>query len=168
MAQPTVNTMLEQSPLPKLIESLAVSIANAQLEMDKHSIEIVKLMGDREKGIEFKGGGGKRSMLELGFTPSFYHFTETTIRAKVAFSSAQSEEFGVGGEVGIKIGVFSASVNASYSNKYSFTAEGSSEISTRIVSLPPPAGLTRLISESIAEGRPIELIAGTDKDKDAG
>ena len=47
----TVNKMLEQAPLPKLIENLAVSIANAQLQMDKHAIEIAKLMGDREPGL---------------------------------------------------------------------------------------------------------------------
>jgi len=53
--------------------------------------------------------------------------------------------------IGGGFAVFTASVNASYSNKYSFTAEGSSEISTRLVSLPPPAPLTQIISQALAK-----------------
>jgi hypothetical protein len=141
-----VNKMLEQSPLPRLVESLGKAIAEAQLQLDKRSIEIAGLL---QKPIKIFPGAPERSMLELGFTPTFYHFTEMTIKARVAFSSAESEEFSVGGSVGVQFGVFTASVNASYSNKYSFTAEGSSEISTRIVSLPPPTPLTQLISANL-------------------
>ena len=101
-------------------------------------------------GVMRDGKPDKRSMLELGFTPTFYHFTETTIKARVAFSSSQSVEYSVGGSFGGQFYVFTASVNASYSNKYSFTAEGSSEISTRIVSLPPPAPLAQLINANLA------------------
>jgi len=141
-----VNKMLEQSPLPKLVQSLGQAIAEAQLQLDKHSIAIARQL---QEPIEVFVGGPKRSMLELGFTPTFYHFTEMTIKARVAFSSAESQEFSVGGSAGVGFGVFTASVNASYSNKYSFTAEGSSEISTRIVSLPAPAPLAQIINQAL-------------------
>jgi hypothetical protein len=148
----SVNTMLEQSPLPQLVEGMGKAIAEAQLALDKRSIEIARLLADP---IEvFPGRDGKppekRSMLELGFTPTFYHFTETAIKARVAFSSSQTVEYSIGGSFGAQFYVFTASVNASYSNKYSFTAEGSSEISTRIVSLPAPAPLTQLINANLA------------------
>lgn len=143
----SVNKMLEQSPLPQLVQSLGKAIAEAQLQLDRQSIEIA---GRLQEQIEVFPGAPKRSMLELGFTPTFYHFTETTIKARVAFSSAESEEFSFGASAGIGYGVFTASVNASYSNKYSFTAEGSSEISTRIVSLPPPTPLAQIINAALA------------------
>ena len=149
----TVNTMLEQSPLPQLVEGLGKAIAEAQLALDKRSIEIARLLGvpiEVFPGAMRDGKPDKRSMLELGFTPTFYHFTETNIKARVAFSSSQSVEYSVGGSFGGQFYVFTASVNASYSNKYSFTAEGSSEISTRIVSLPPPAPLVQLINANLA------------------
>lgn len=147
----SVNTMMEQSPLPQLVEGMGKAIAEAQHALDKRSIEIARMLAEP---IEvFPSGDGKpvekRSMLELGFTPTFYHFTETTIKARVAFSSSQTTEYSFGSSVGGQFSVFTASVNASYSNKYSFTAEGSSEISTRIVSLPPPAPLAQLISASL-------------------
>lgn len=140
-----VNKMLEQSPLPQLVRSLGQAIADAQLALDRHSIALAR---ELQTPIEVFPGMPGRSLLELGFAPTFYHFTETTIKARVAFSSAESQEFSVGASTGVAIGVFTASVNASYSNKYSFTAEGSSEISTRIVSLPPPAALAQLISQA--------------------
>lgn len=149
----SVNTMLEQSPLPQLVEGLGKAIAEAQLALDKHSIEIARLLGQPIvvfPGAMKDGKPDSRSMLELGFTPTFYHFTETTIKARVAFSSSQSVEYSVGGSFGGQFYVFTASVNASYSNKYSFTAEGSSEVSTRIVSLPPPAPLAQLINANLA------------------
>jgi hypothetical protein len=138
----SVNKMLEQAPLPALIERFGTAIANAQLDLDRHSIEIAH---ELLKPIAEDGAFAGRSMIELGFAPTFYHFTETTITARVAFSSTQSTEISVGGSIGVGFSVFSASVNASYSNKYSFTAEGSSEIRTRIVSLPPPTPLAQLI-----------------------
>lgn len=143
-----VNKMMEQSPLPQLVRSLGQAIAEAQLALDRHSIALAREM---QQPVELFPGQPKRSLLELGFTPTFYHFTETTIRARVAFSSAESQEFSVGASVGAGFGVFTASVNASYSNKYSFTAEGSSEISTRLVSLPAPAALAQLIQQAPAK-----------------
>lgn len=148
----SVNTMLEQSPLPQLVEGMGKAIAEAQLALDKRSIEIARMLGEPIEVFPARDGkpAEMRSMLELGFTPTFYHFTETTIKARVAFSSTQSTEYSVGGSFGGQFYVFTASVNASYSNKYSFTAEGSSEISTRIVSLPPPAPLTQLINANLS------------------
>jgi hypothetical protein len=58
------------------------------------------------------------------------------------------EEFKVGAWLGGGYpGIFFVAVNASYSNKYSFTADGSSELRTTIVSLPPPGPLTDILSE---------------------
>ena len=140
--------LLEQAPLGKLVQSIAIAIAEAQYNMDRFAIETLKAFGDREKnGIELPGESGKRSMLELGFVPSFYHFSEATITAKVAFSAMNAEEWGVGAEIsGGYPEIFSVAVNASYSNKYSFTADGSSEIRTTIVSLPPPGPLSEILA----------------------
>jgi hypothetical protein len=39
----------------------------------------------------------------------------------------------------VPFGVFSASVNASYSQKYQYEASGSSEMRTKLVTVPSPA-----------------------------
>lgn len=144
--------LLEQAPLGQLVQSIGMAIAEAQYNMDRFVIKTLELLDDSEaNGIQLPDETSKRSMLELGFTPSFYHFREATITAKVAFSAMKSEEIGVGAEIGGGYpGIFFVSVNASYSNKYSFTADGSSEVTTTIVSLPPPGPLSDLLNARMA------------------
>lgn len=127
---------LEQAPLGALVEKLGLAIASAQTALDRSAIELAVQLADPELGIEL--GGQRRSLLSLGFAPTFYQFTEATIDIKVSFSTALSTEFSVGGSIGVNIGVFAASVNASYSQKYSYKAEGSSAVTSRLVSVPAP------------------------------
>jgi hypothetical protein len=143
-----VGMMLE-TPLPALIEMLGLSIANAQYALDRNAIAIARLLADTESGIKFPGDDRARSMLELGFAPSFYHLTEATIEARVAFSISQSSEFSIGASAGMNIGFFAASVNASYSQKYSFEATASSAISAKFVSIPPPTVFQELLRASV-------------------
>jgi hypothetical protein len=107
------------------------------------------------------------SMLELGFTPTFYQFVDTIIEVKIsityseessstvntrAFSAANSAsgKFGLfkgGAQAERKRSVTAASVNATYSNKYSYTAEGSSLLRTKLTPVPPPAILEERIRQ---------------------
>jgi hypothetical protein len=142
-----VITELQQSPLPEMVQRLGTAIGQAQLALDRNSVEIARLLADDENGVDL--GGGTRSLLELGFAPTFYHITEATIEARVAFTQSESEAFSVGGSIGVNVGFFAASVNASYSNRYSFEATGSSSIRARFVSIPPPALFNELLQQTI-------------------
>jgi hypothetical protein len=145
-----VSRMLENSPLPQLVENLAKAIAESQFEIDKIMIQRLQMLADTEEhGVQLPGEEKKRSMLELGFAPTFYHFSEMNIKARVAFSSAEMTSYTVGGSIGAGYGIVFASVNASYTNRYSFNAEGSSEINTKIIAVPPPAELTEIISDLV-------------------
>jgi len=136
VANQAVQSLL-QSPLPQMLEQLGTAIANAQFAMDQNAIRIARLLTDEDQGLELPEGR-KVTLLELGFTPTFYHLTEATIEARVAFSTSESRELSVGATIGGTIGFFTASVNASYTAKYSFDASGSSAITARFVSVPPP------------------------------
>lgn len=138
---------LEQSPLPRLVEQLGVAISQAQFAMDRNSVETFKLMA--KKDFEIGSGSTKRSMIELGLLPSFYHFAEARIEAKVAFSMMTSTEVGGSATIGGTFKMVTASVTASYSSKYSFQAEGSSTVMARIVTVPPPSEVTALIAELV-------------------
>ncbi len=131
----TVTTQLLQSPLPTLLQTLGAAIADAQFSMDTKSAEIAKRLAETDVDI----GDETISLLALGFVPSFYHLSSATMEARVAFSSTQTTEVGVTASVGGSFKLFSASVDASYSNKYSFNAEGSSSVIANFVSVPPPA-----------------------------
>lgn len=126
---------LVNAPLPQMVENMGMSIARAQRALDMTSIALAQELTTTM--VEF-GEGRTRSLLSLGFTPTFYAFTETTIEAKVAFSMKEETEIGVSASVSGGIGVFAASVEASYSRKFSFEASGSSAIATRLVTVPPP------------------------------
>jgi hypothetical protein len=109
------------------------------------------------------------SMLELGFTPTFYQFVDTIIEVKIAIKYTMEAEssFGISTNTqstvrernqSLKLGgrvanysrsngktVSTTQVNAQYSQKFSYSAEGSSLIRTKLVPIPPPAILEERI-----------------------
>jgi len=115
------------------------------------------------------------SMMELGFTPTFYQFIDTIIEVKIAIkmtrtressrtlteasrdsssSSAGSKRGGgvfslFGGKRSSsyagKSSVQTTQVDATYSSKYSYSAEGASLLRTKLVPVPPPAILEERI-----------------------
>ena len=144
---PDVNTMLADAPLPMMVEKLGTAIADAQYAMDRNSVEIARLMGNREEhGIAIGKDGAKKSLIELGFMPTFYQITEANVEARVAFSTSASHKVSVGASVKVSYYFVSASVNASYSARYSFEASGSSSISTKFRAVPPPNQLVDLLN----------------------
>ncbi len=100
------------------------------------------------------------SMLELGFTPTFYQFVDTIIEVRIAISitSESSREVEIGttnktitktkalrrarrklGKKSKNKTVSTSQVNATYASKYSYSAEGSSLLRTKLAPVPPPA-----------------------------
>lgn len=112
------------------------------------------------------------SMMELGYTPNFYQFVDTIIEVKISIKYTQEGESSVSvsrnnkstsaslglGFAKVKAGtsVQTSQVNASYSQKYSYSAEGSSLLRTKLVPVPPPAVLEerirRLMEEEFQDG----------------
>lgn len=105
------------------------------------------------------------SMLECGFTPTFYQFVDTIIEVKISIRYTQEGTQGtnssfsnrsMSGRVGwglggVKVGgnVSTAQVNASYAQKYSYSAEGSSLLRTKLVPIPAPAVLEQRIQRML-------------------
>lgn len=145
MADPSLYRaakIMEQTPLPSMVESLLMSLINAQSALTQSTLDALVKLADPQNGIQLPGDSQKHSLLELGLEPSFLHIQEATLTARVAFSYAESESTSASASASAGYGVFSASVNAGYSNKYSFEASGASEITTKLVSVPPPSGLS--------------------------
>lgn len=136
---------LEQVPLARMVEGLTAAIVDAQERLTHQSLESLERLSDPRNGVRVGDEGEPRTLLSLGLIPSFLHISEATISAKITFSMAESESFSVGGSAGVNFSVFSASVNASYANRYSFSVEGSSEFFARLISVPPPEPLLELL-----------------------
>lgn len=162
----TVGTELLAVPFPEMVQRLGVGIAQAQLQLDLVSLRIARIMaGYDESADEDKEGDGNKSnsylvtfgdgqeysLMELGFTPTFYQFVDTVIELKMSISVRTETEFKTSSSRNVASGggfwtpfggggsVTTSSVSASYSAKYQYSAEGSSLMRTKLVPIPPPA-----------------------------
>lgn len=174
----SVGTELLAVPFPEMIQRLGVGIAQAQLQLDLVSLRIARLMagydeeadkttpgqGNVSKKYLIKFGDGEEySLMELGFTPTFYQFVDTVIELKMSISMKTEVErtvessssaaaggafwtpFGGGGSVA------TSSVSASFAAKYQYSAEGSSLMRTKLVPIPPPALFEERVRALIAK-----------------
>jgi hypothetical protein len=181
----TVGQELLDVPFGGMIKSMGLAIAQSQVELDTVSIRLSQMMAGQEidvpnpaydprkpettgnsptKKVETKiqFGDQKLSLLELGFTPTFYQFVDTIIEVKISISMRTSLEASgstttVDGNFdGVFLGFYNSgsmhgtTVSASYASKYQYSAEGSSLIRTKLVPVPPPAVLQERIRRLIA------------------
>jgi hypothetical protein len=166
----------------EMIRDMALAIAEAQLALDTASLRVAELMSGQvlllkqdgtpqpiEEGVnpkdttitfgyttddEGRRVAAKMSMLELGFSPTFYQFVDTIIEVKIAIKMTQDTEFKTNwssrSELRKSVGcsensVQTTQVDASYSAKYGYSAEGSSLLRTKLVPVPAPAILEERI-----------------------
>ncbi len=154
----SVGQDLLNAPFPQIIKNLGVGIAEAQYEMDKVSMNIMKLMAgmdeegkaDTDRLVALKDGGTKYSLLALGLKPTFYQFVDTVVELKLDISMSQENKNG-GFSAKAKVGFLKASmVGASYSQKYQYSAEGSSLMRTKLVTVPAPPIMEEILRAELA------------------
>jgi hypothetical protein len=110
---------------------------------------------DNNYGIEIVDTPYKTSMIGAGFQPTFYQFAETVIEVKMAISMSQessSEKHTTSTENTKKKSFWrskstarTSTVDATYSSKYNYSAEGSSLLRTRLVPVPPNTIIAQVI-----------------------
>jgi hypothetical protein len=83
-------TILQQVDVSDIFTSLALGIAEAQEKLDDNSVKQAIKLADTSFGLSGK------SLLELGFVPSFYSFTYADISASLNLKMALKESMEVG------------------------------------------------------------------------
>lgn len=144
----SVGQELLNVPFGDMVLQLAGAIAEGQYKLDRLSCEIAKLMGKETISLPSLEQGKeeyKTTLLGAGFQPTFYQFTDTIVEVKMAITMAKSHEATVSTSAKAGIGCFSASVNASYTGKYSYSVEGSSLLRTKITPVPPNSFLEKYL-----------------------
>jgi hypothetical protein len=89
------------------------------------------------------------TLLQAGVNPTFYQFTNTTIQVKMSITSTTESQdtLSVGvtaqgnGDFLFASGSVSSHVNASFSNKFSYSVDGSSSLQTTLACVPPPKAM---------------------------
>jgi len=164
-------------PFGDMVMQLASAIAEGQHKLDLVSIELAKIMGDVTKahiqlpkisGDDF-AGTENLSLIAAGFIPTFYQFVDTILEVKIAITMSRTRKFQIGVKARVGWACFSASVNAKYSSKYSYSAEGSSLIRTKIVPIPVPKVLEDRLREIVrlqGEGKQLPPPEGDEWDTD--
>lgn len=174
----SVGTELLAVPFPEMVQRLGVGIAQAQLQLDMVSLRIARLMAGYDEEADKKtpgegnvskrflvkfGDGQEYSLMELGFTPTFYQFVDTVIELKMSISMRTDTETKVEAASSVTAGgafwtpfggggtVSSSSVSASFAAKYQYSAEGSSLMRTKLVPIPPPALFEERVRDLIAK-----------------
>lgn len=160
VAQMTPGQALMDVPIPKLIENTAKAIASAQYELDSSSVRAATLLS--ETRITFNDADGtsrERTLLELGFIPQFYHFTETEMEFKVTISVRVESgidfglEAGLGTEESAGLPVaFAGTISFDLHHKYEFDMEAVSRIKTTMRSIPPPQAFLEALRQHASSG----------------
>ena len=180
MALPKIGQELLDVPFPQMIKSMGLSIAEAQFSLDQTGVRLAQMMSgkyevdepdptdddpDRTKTVEKTAyvtfNGEQLSLLELGFTPTFYQFVDTIIEVKIAIKiSTSTENTRVTKGTITRVDstrrgwlfapvaqtvVTTTPVDATYTSKYNYSAEGSSLLRTKLVPVPPPSILQERI-----------------------
>ena len=142
-----VANSLLNAPLPQIVERLGFAIANAQAELDKNSAALIDELVSTKVAL----GGNEYNLIALGFTPTFYAFTEALIEAKMDFSIKEQTDISASASAKLNLAIFSASITGTYARKFGIETKGSSSITTKLVSLPPPDALNQIINKIINE-----------------
>lgn len=157
----SVGQELASVNIADMITALGIGIAQAQFELDKTSAAVARMMSGTNPEDRVLFGGESLSLIELGFTPTFYQFIESTIEVKVVVNmnqSISSEEksktkttsnelkgFFWWGMASGRTSATTKTVDAKYAKKYDYSVEGSSLVRTKLVPVPPPAILEERI-----------------------
>ncbi|WP_421765350.1 hypothetical protein [Ekhidna sp.] len=83
-----VGNALASVRIDEMIVNLAKGIAWGQYELDRVGVDITKMMGAPGTVTI---GGDQISMLDAGFTPSFYHFVDTILEMKIEVNVREEE-----------------------------------------------------------------------------
>ncbi|WP_203567267.1 hypothetical protein [Aestuariimicrobium ganziense] len=148
----------------------------AQVVADLHPGVDLANLSDAQKKISIRVPT-RHSMMELGFAPTFYQFVDTIIEVKIAIKITRESSYTHTTKrtfndttqkskgwwlfsTNTGATVSTSQVDATYSSKYSYSAEGASILPTKLVPVPVPAALEQRIQsfmESEEQRRQLEL-----------
>ncbi len=124
------------APLGDVIAQVGANLAAAQQALDEQAILNFQLLYG-ETGERFA------ALREIGYRPTFYHIPECNVDVQIALTlNGRRQESGR--PAGVRL--YAAPLDAGYTNAFAFSLQASSKLSFRIVPVPPPAALDRLVA----------------------
>lgn len=109
--------ILQQVDVSAIVTSMALGIAEAQQALDDNSVAQTLILADPANGV------GGVSLLELGFTPAFYHFQYADISAAISLKMSETTSF----ELDVSIAATYGKQGGFSQENYDFLSEDRSE-----------------------------------------
>ena len=132
------GTQLAAVPIDQLITTLGIGVANAQRALDDNSIATAVALSTTTMDVDDQ----KFSLLSLGFTPTFYAFTEVTmeIRIEMKMQVEETEQAGVDASISGEKGTvaMSSTMTAEKSRKYGAESSAMTAVHITMVSVEAP------------------------------
>ena len=146
----TPGQILADTNVATFIESLALGIARAQRELDRNSLETAVAIASERP--EFSN----RSLLELGFSPTFYHFQYADVEVSLQITMRVERQ------TSVRVGL---SADFSHSTSSATQGTGTATITVRAGGSAPATARVRLSqpgtgSMTVGATR-VELVTGT-------
>jgi hypothetical protein len=156
--------ILLAAPIDQIIQKLGVGIAEAQLRLDQAAVKVATMLSQARVEIkDVLGNTTTKSLLELGFMPSFYHFAESEIEVRMTIQIQVGEDQ--------RATLKGSPIELEYHRKHQFDVNGSSLIRTKLITVPAPALFLDLLREQARTGGSISQPGGGDSgggDGDSG
>lgn len=157
----SIGTELATVPFDQMVQKLLLAMVSAQNEANTSFIQGVEDLADTAVEIKYKKATGTTeeertisgNALAFGILPTLLQIQSGTIQIKMVITMQKSSQADV--SIKAKGGwlFYSASVDAKYSSKYSYSVEASSFIEIKVAPAPPPEPLMKAI-EKIAQDAP--------------
>ncbi len=150
--------MLAALPLDAMISSLGIGIARAQEAIDMNAIKTATKLG--ELTFDFPGpldDNGEvttvsRSLLSLGFVPTFYQFTEATLELRIEMKMEVEDSASMSGSAEAKVDkgavAIGGTVSASAARKYGAESSAMTHVQLTMVAVPAPAAFLEYLSKN--------------------
>jgi hypothetical protein len=154
----SIGTELANVPFDQMIRNLLLAMVAAQNDANTSFIEGVQDLVDTPVNLSYKKTSDSSNTqttisgnaLAFGILPTLLQIQSGTIQIKMVITMQKSSEGSVRMKAKGGWAFFSASVDAKYSSKYSYSVEASSFIEIKVAPAPPPAPLMKAI-EKITE-----------------
>jgi hypothetical protein len=158
MSALSIGTELANVPFDQMIRNLLLAMVEAQNDANTSFIQGVQDLVETPVNLTYTKAGDSSSTkttisgnaLAFGILPTLLQVQSGTIQIKMVITMQKSHEAEV--KMSAKGGwaFFSATVDAKYSAKYSYSVEASSFIEIKVAPAPPPTPLMKAI-EKITE-----------------
>jgi len=162
MSALSIGTELASVPFDQMIRNLLLAMVAAQNDANTSFIEGVQDLVETPVNLTYTKAGDSSSTkttisgnaLAFGILPTLLQIQSGTIQIKMVITMQKTTEAEV--KMSAKGGwaFFSATVDAKYSSKYSYSVEASSFIEIKVGPAPPPAPLMKAIEKITEETTP--------------